>query len=161
MTEESKKGSASMRELQSARLDTQTTTELEPWSDPAQALRPASNDTFRRELSKCLTACASANMDAATRREWLITVRSDLDGVPEDLLIRGCKAARAVADHPSKVLPAIWREIDEPWAARRRHARSISKTVSPPASVTPPEPEYCTPEQAAEILREHGFRPRK
>lgn len=62
-----------------------------------------------------------------------------LKGVPGDLLERGCAAARRSADHPSKVVPAIFAEIDAAWRARKADGTSqVVKPIEPAGQIEPP-----------------------
>lgn len=91
-------------------------------------------------------------MTADERRTWLNVARETLKGIPEDLLERGCQAARLNADHPAKIIPVIMREIGKQWENRRRCDREHG--WPPPERIAPPEP---VPFDTKAILREFGL----
>lgn len=128
--------------------------QIRPWADPQEALRPATADDFLRELTGCLALCAASGMSDDDRKEWLITARATLSGIPADLLARGAAVARKYSDHPSKIVPAIIREIETPWENRKR-AHSTPAEI---AAETPRDPNYISPEDAAKILAEYGLK---
>jgi len=93
-------------------------------------------------------------MSDQDRTEWLITAKATLNGVPADLLARGAAVARKYSDHPSKIIPAIIREIETPWENRKRAHRTPEEI----AAETPRDPNYVSPEEAARILAEYGLK---
>jgi len=127
---------------------------LDPWSNPRTALAPATSDDFRRELTSCLALCGAVGMTEESRREWLTVAWGTLQGIPADLLARGCAEARRTADHPSKIVPTIMREVEQAWRWRREY-HGGSTRIEPTRRI--PEPERCTPEQARAILKEFGL----
>jgi hypothetical protein len=120
-------------------------------------LKPAAVDDFRRELTACLALCAPAGFDEETRREWLRVAWATLNDVPADLLTRGCKAARAKADHPSKIVPTIMKEIEGSLEIRRQGARLNRPRIIPSDQGARPVVECVTPAQIAEIKAEVGL----
>lgn len=80
-----------------------------------------------------------------------------LSHLPSDLLERGCKRAREKADHPSKIVPYILKEVEDDLAWRKRMAPPKETSV-PKLTHKPEKPNYCTPEQAKAILDEVGFK---
>lgn len=121
---------------------------LAPWQDPRTALRPATTDDFRRELTACLSLVGAAGMSEDDRREWMIAARGTLRDIPADLLERGCQAARRTCDHPSKIVPAILAEVDQAWRWRKENrVRS-----EPQAEPVPRERRIERPLSAAEIV---------
>lgn len=96
-------------------------------------------------------------MTEEARSDWLRVAWMTLSHLPSDLLERGCKKAREKADHPSKIVPYILKEVEDDLAWRKR--------MAPPAQPTtlrithkPEKPDYCTPDQARAILDEIGFK---
>ncbi len=87
------------------------------------SLRPATKDEFRSELTKCLALVVPAGMDEAARRDWLSVAWETLQGLPGDLLRIGGAKARLVADHPSKIVPAIMEEVSGLLRQRQESAR--------------------------------------
>lgn len=120
-------------------------------------LQPASVDDFRRELTACLALCAPAGFDERTRQEWLRTAWATLQGVPADLLVRGCRVARTYCDHPSKIVPTIMREVEEPW--KNRKSAYGKPSTAPRIEAPKADPDFVpvTPEQMAAIKAEFGL----
>ena len=111
-------------------------------------LKPASDDQFITTLLPCLQLVAPVGMDEDSQDTWFEAARIALDGIPIGLLQRGAEAAMQKADHPSKVVPAIMAEISEAWARRKRLAAPVADVQSPAL----PEPDRCTPAEAAKII---------
>jgi hypothetical protein len=116
-----------------------------------ERLKPATSDVFRNELTACLALVVPVGMTEEGRREWLVVAWATLKHLPADVLSFGCKAARESCDHPSKIVPTIIAETQE----MMRWRRDAVRDEEPPAQL--PEPDYCTPEQAREILAEFGI----
>lgn len=117
-----------------------------------ERLKPATSDVFRNELTACLALVVPVGMTEEGRREWLSVAWATLGHLPPDLLAIGCKVARETCDHPSKIVPTIIAETQEMMRWRRDAVRDEEL---PPAQLS--EPDYCTPEQAREILAEFGI----
>lgn len=117
---------------------------------------PADVADFRRELTACLALCAPSAMGEQDRNEWLRAAWGTLRHLPADLLARGCAAARAEADHPSRIVPIVSRETGEWLRLRRRRWRDAQEESVP--TLPEPRPTYCTAEEAAAILAEFGLR---
>lgn len=113
-------------------------------------LTPVDRAEFAEALTPCLSLVGGIGMASDERRTWLNAAFKALDGIPIALLKRGAQAALMRADHPSKIVPIITAEIGEAWDRRRRSAQ----WQPPQPSLPPPAKEICTPEDAAEILRE-------
>lgn len=120
-------------------------------------LAPATNIEFRNELVACLTLVAPVGMTEEAQTNWLRVAWDTLKHLPADLLSAGCAEARKTADHPSKIVPAIAGYAETRLEARRRLEREYpTGQVALPA---PREnPNYCTPEEAAEILKQYGLK---
>jgi hypothetical protein len=140
--------------------------ELTPWEDinPPMAsaqrhgqLSKSSDDeartVFRNELTACLTLVAPVGMDEETRRDWFAVAWQTLKDIPPDLLVVGAKAARLKCDHPSKIVPTIMAEIEDSLKFRRTISRNEE-----PLQIAGPKPQYCTAEEAAEILAQYGLK---
>jgi hypothetical protein len=125
-----------------------------PYSD---RLTPASTDDFRNELTACLTLVAPVGMTEEAKRDWLAVAWATLGDLPPDLLKFGCRKARETCDHPSKIVPTILETTRESMNWRRDTIRDDSGLGRPQL----PKPDYCTPEEAAEILREFGIKPKR
>lgn len=131
--------------------------QLQPVSANGYSLIPASEDDFRRELTACLALSAASGMGEDDRTEWLRAAWGTLNGLPADLLQRGCNAARLKADHPSKIVPAIVEEIGRTWDWRKRNPDPVGEW-RPAEPEDRPDPNYCTAEEARKILEEFGLR---
>jgi hypothetical protein len=119
----------------------------------ALTLVPCGAKTGNQLLASCLTLVAPTGMTADERRSWLAVARETLKGIPEDLLERGCEAARLHADHPAKIIPKIMREVGDAWERRRRIDREYP-VVPRERRIAPPEPEKF---DTKAILREFGL----
>lgn len=76
-----------------------------------------------RALTPCLALVGGTGMTSVARTEWLMAARHALGDIPADLLARGAKAASLVADHPSKIVPAINAAIRDELGYRQRARR--------------------------------------
>jgi hypothetical protein len=123
-------------------------------SQYSERLAPADTDTFRNELTACLTLVAPVGMNEEARRDWLAVAWGTLRHLPSDVLSRGCRIARETCDHPSKIVPAILDATREQMGRLREHAREDGEINQPRLS----PPDYCTPEEAAAILRQYGLK---
>ena len=112
---------------------------------------------FRNELTACLALTAPAGMTEESRREWLAVAWDTLKDVPPSDLQIGARAARKKCDHPAKIVPTILAEIEAafPWRSITRHRPPETR----PERLI--EPNYVTPEEAEEILREVGLKPKR
>jgi hypothetical protein len=113
----------------------------------------AARTIFRNELTACLALTAPVGMTEENRRDWLAVAWETLKHIPADILTIGTQAARQKCDHPAKIVPTIIAEC-APWL-RRHYERSERDK---PLALASPEPNYCTPEEAAEILRSVGLK---
>jgi len=95
-------------------------------------LQPATSDRFRDELEACLALVVPVGMDEAARREWLAIAWETLKHLPADLLAAGCRKAREVSDHPSKIVPIIIAETSEALERRRRSAQPANLELPAP-----------------------------
>lgn len=139
--------------------------DLPPWDDinpPATvsgqtssplagSLAPAPREDFARELTKCLSLVAPVGMDVSARSEWLAAAWETVGHLPRDLLQIGAAHAREVADHPSRIVPAIIAETGELLAQRRKNAQP-ERRDAPQI-----EKRLCEPAAAEQILREYGL----
>lgn len=116
---------------------------------------PAPQELVIRGLSSALVLVAPAGFSDGDRRAWLASAAMTLKGIPADLLERGIVAARRIADHPSRIVPAIMAEIGNAWEARRESVRR--EQVEAVQRLPAPEADVCTPEQAAAIMAEFGL----
>lgn len=124
---------------------------------PAQSLarlQPADSTHFRNELTACLALVAPAGMTEENRRDWLAVAWGTLRHLPADLLSQGCAEARKTCDHPSKLVPTIIEATRESMNFRN----DVVRDSGPQFRLA--EPDYCTPEEASEILRKYGLKSR-
>jgi hypothetical protein len=140
--------------------------DLPPWDDinpPAlrasqrlsESLEPASREDFGRELTKCLSLVAPVGMTEDARVEWLTAAWEATGHLPADLLHLGAAHARRVADHPSKIVPAIIAETEELLRSRRRSLHEDRARAE--RALPAPEQRLCTPVEAEDILRKFGL----
>lgn len=115
-------------------------------------LEPATREEFAVHLTACLALVAPAGMSEESRREWLRVAWETVGHLPSDMLEHGCKTARASCDHPSKIVPTILSSVEQRMKWRREAVREAGNYPQLP------RPDYCTPAQAAEILKEYGLR---
>jgi hypothetical protein len=91
-------------------------------------------------------------MTEAERQSWLAVARDTLRGIPEDLLKRGCKAARRHADHPAKIVREIMREVETEWESRKRSLSQIERSCTP--ALPAPTYDAIPHEETQRILKE-------
>jgi hypothetical protein len=91
-------------------------------------------------------------MTEESRGEWLAMAWDTLKHLPPDILAEGARKARQSCDHPSKIVPTIISETKE----RMSWRQGVDHDSAPPLQL--PRPDYCTPEEAAQILRELGLK---
>lgn len=118
----------------------------------SEQLEPATTEQFRNELTACLALTAPAGMTEEGRKEWLMVAWETLKHLPPDLLVKGCRAARQKCDHPSKIVPTIIEETRQGLKWRSEALRDTQDVERLPA------PDYCTPVEAAEILKQYGLK---
>lgn len=118
---------------------------------------PASKTEFRNQLTACLVLTAPTGMTEEARSDWLRVAWMTVSHLPSDLLERGCKKARETADHPSKIVPIILKEVESDMEWRRRMAAPQS-SASLVTALPEPKQQFCTAEEAAKILQEVGLR---
>jgi hypothetical protein len=118
----------------------------------SERLKPATNIDFRNELTACLTLVAPVGMTEEAKRDWLAVAWGTLQHLPADVLKSGCRVARQTCDHPSKIVPAILDATKDQMRLRREAASDDLPRLAAP------EPNYCTPEEASQILRQYGLK---
>ncbi len=134
-------------------------------ADMETKLTSASRKQFYAQMTPCLDLCAGSGMGPDEREAWFTAAAATLRGIPYDLLERGCAAARKRADHPSKIVPAIIREIEEAWNYRKIERNKLNVRIQPPQKApwelarenTFDPANRCKPEEAAEIVKQYGF----
>lgn len=118
----------------------------------AEKLGPAPTEQFKVELTSCLALVAPAGMTEENRRDWLGVAWRTLEHLPSDLLAIGCAEARKSCDHPAKIVPTILAATERQMRWRRNAVNDTGEAKRLP------RPAYCTPAEAAQILKEYGLR---
>jgi hypothetical protein len=125
----------------------------EPRLPSSERLQPASNEVFRNELTACLALVVPVGMTEEARREWLAVAWATLKHLPADVLAVGAQKARQQCDHPAKIVPTIIKETEQMMHWRREAAKSTTNE-----RLEAPKEKFVTPEEAAQILEEFGFK---
>jgi hypothetical protein len=134
----------------------------------AAVLAPAVGDDFACQLSPTLALVAPAGMSEDDQVAWLATAGQTLAGMPADLLARGCAAARRKADHPSKIVAAIFAEVGAAWDSRKGDLLNVQRLMGLASGEKPARrpwqrtddfdpAERCSPEAAAAIRQAAGL----
>lgn len=87
----------------------------------------AENETERRRqfgiaVGPCLSLASGVGMARDDQRVWMNAAFKALAEYPMDLIEKGALEAMKIADHPSKIVPAIISAISEDLSFRRRTA---------------------------------------
>ncbi|WP_259384331.1 hypothetical protein, partial [Bacillus thuringiensis] len=118
-------------------------------------LTPVSRAEFAAELVPCLALSVGVGMSEEDRKTWLNAAYKALDGIPIALLKRGAQAALMRADHPSKIVPIITKEIGEDWAWRRKASDPNWLRTETPAPDA--KQDLCSPDDARAIFKRFGL----
>lgn len=89
---------------------------------------------FSTVMLPCLQLVAPVGMTGDEQKLWAAAAFKALDGIPIGLLKRGAMHAMRVADHHSKIVPAIIKEVGESWDRRRRNAAPVVQPALPDRS---------------------------
>lgn len=83
---------------------------------------------------------------------WVDAAYGALRHLPIDLIERGAEAAKRIADHPSKIVPAIIDATlsDLAWRRRMSDGRPAQEALPAPGG-------RCTGKEAAEIIQRFGL----
>lgn len=100
-------------------------------ADPTD-LVPVSRAEFAALISPCLQLVAPVGMDEESQATWIEAAFVALEDIPIGPLKRGCAAALRTADHPSKIVPAIWEEAGADWEWRKKVYREDRLCLPPP-----------------------------
>lgn len=106
---------------------------------------PEERRFFAKTLAPCLTLTAPVGMTESDRRDWYAAAYRALAHLPADLIERGAREALKVADHPSKIVPAIIAAAEPDLRWRQRNAR-----LGEPAPALPP-PGPADEKERAEV----------
>lgn len=77
-------------------------------ADLRAKLAPPSLEEATGELLRCLRLTAPVGMTDVDRREWLLVAYDEIRNIPSCEFAERCSHARKVADHPAKIVPAIF-----------------------------------------------------
>lgn len=119
-------------------------------------LAPAPLTEVNAKLSSLLTLSAGSGFSEDDRAEWLVAATDATKGIPADILDVAFKVARAKADHPSKIIPAMMACFQGPWAARRaalQRVRKMMDMATPPASSDADDRTRIDPADVADANR--------
>lgn len=92
-----------------------------PLNAGSHAVLPSEHE-FISILTPCFSLVAPVGMSADAQDAWMESATLALSDIPVDLLRAGAKAAMSTADHPSKIVPAIIKEVDRLRASHNRTA---------------------------------------
>lgn len=126
----------------------------------SEELRPADDFEFISILTPCLQLVVPVGMGEDDRDTWFEAARLALIDVPADLLRRGARAALISADHHSKIVPAIMREIADSLKARRNvgaaEAAIWHGAENQRAALPAPGGERATKDELDRICKQYG-----
>lgn len=89
--------------------------------------------------------------------EWITAAADTVRNVPADLLASACRKARAVCDHPSKVIPSIMQDIAAPKAERQRDLQEVRARMEPPKDKPVDPAERKAVAAMMKDWREHNY----
>lgn len=104
---------------------------------------------FARIVTPCLSLVAPVGMDLDSQDAWIESAYLALSDFPVDMIQHGAKVAMLVADHPSKVIPAIAAAIRE-GQERRRNSRPVASLV--PIPFIPDEIDQSERDEVAKMM---------
>ncbi|WP_419808374.1 hypothetical protein [Sphingomonas sp.] len=105
-------------------------TNTDPTSDT-----PDNRRAFAETIGPCLALTAPSGMGKEDRRNWLAAAFASLRHLPLDVIEAGCREAARVADHPSKIVPAVIAATEADMAWRKRN--SVPRLSAPSAPALP------------------------
>ncbi len=134
-------------------------------ADLRAKLAPPSLEQATEELARCLRLVAIAGMGDTDRREWLLVAFDEVKGIPVCELAERCAHARKVADHPSKIVPAIFAAPVQSYASARWYRERLRELEAQYSNrdarrlTAANTNSFCTPEEAKKILESFGYQP--
>jgi len=93
-------------------------------ADPFDVVAVDKNE-FSAVMLPCFQLVAAVGMSNEEKQLWAAAAFKALDGIPIGLLKRGAMHAMRVADHHSKIVPAIIKEVGDSWDRRKRNAAPL------------------------------------
>jgi hypothetical protein len=132
-------------------------------ADLQAKLRRPTREEAAEELLRCLRLVAIAGMSDTDRHEWLVVAYDEIKSIPICELADRCAYARKVADHPSKIIPAIFAAKIESWRNERWYRERLNTVLAQHANQSAKRltadnvNSYCTPEEAKKILADFGM----
>lgn len=119
------------------------------------ALSPAPRDLALKSLVAAAALVMPASFTEADKKLWLAAAVQTLNELPADLLERGIRHARLIADHPSKIVPEIMKVVRAEWDRRKRDKanllRLMDAAAQPEKPVEPSEPPTFTDEEVRDM----------
>ena len=120
------------------------------YASPLAETEPMDREAAIAELARGLTLCAPSGMSEDDRAVWLAAAWAEVAHVPAGILREAMAAARKVADHPAKIVPAIMREVGD-W---ERIAKQSAKPERPIALPAPGEADSQVRAELAQMMRD-------
>lgn len=102
-------------------------------------LSPPPRDILLKALVAAVALVMPAGFSTADKKLWLAAAAQTLKELPADLLERGIRHTRLVADHPSKIVPEIIKAVGGEWDRRKRDKATIERLMAT-APVEEPAP---------------------
>lgn len=103
-------------------------------------IEPVDAPEFAAELTPCLALASGASMSREDRKLWLNAAFRVVGHLPIGLLRRGCLKAMETADHPSKIIPAIVKEVGNALEDRKQAKAFAEYRFRNPPPPPPPAP---------------------
>lgn len=120
------------------------------WETAQRRVQPLPTEEAIGQLHRCLALCAPVGMNQEERAEFIAAALDELGDMPGYLFRNACQIARLKVDHPSKLVPFIFAETEENWAAELKLAdsaraayenASAPRLAKPKRAPMPPEPD--------------------
>lgn len=126
-------------------------------SSPSSERQAAGPTDMARLLTPCLTLVAPVGMDGEQQATWAAAAFKALEGYSVREIEAGAQVAMRKADHPSKIVPLIVKEI-EAMGEYSRDTRARPEPIRAPERILPAPPrEIVPPEETQAILRSVGL----
>lgn len=132
-----------------------------------QEMRSSTPEEFRELLEPVLNLVAPTGMGKIERGAWIKSAVMMLARMPRDLLAIGCHSAMRNCDHPSKIVPEIFRATKTMMTDRRAELNDMEGVARLARDGLDPKPwkegmpfdvrSVCTSQRATEIMQEFGI----